>query len=332
MIWAGLTAPLNSRFPVVSPDGKYFAYFDPVADGASEQTGGFDLIVSTTAGRMRGRFRTPPGTILWSNAGHVAVIDGKRAEARLIVSTEDRLLILAQIQVRPGTLPVWSRDGNKLAFIRPAAAGDQLAIYDIQQSGSLPVLVPPEFQWRGARLLFWSPGGDALYLLNEEGQEVVLDRVVVQSGKVELVARGFETGKGTAPGLPRLSPDGSKVYLPPPRNAVIDPETGQLLWTLPEGGNVLWFPWSEDGRQLFYFRSSDPTQITAHDFASAFDQVVVSNAWANGVFSPDGRSYYFRAPQEAIPYGLKQTVRAWLGNSWGWQQVDLPTPAVHALG
>ncbi len=332
LIWADLTAPLNSRFPVISPDGEHFAYFDLVEKGPLETAVDFDLIVSTTGGRLRGRFRIPPGSIHWSNAGHVAVVDEKRGEARLIINAEDRLLVLAQIQLSPGREPKWSHDGNKLAFVRPADSGDELAIYDVQQSGSLPVRVPPESQWSRARILFWSPGSEYLYLLNEAGQEVALDRVAIQTGKVQQVARGFELGKGTPSGLPRLSPDGSKVYLPPPRNCVIDSETNQVIWTLPEGGKILWSPWSGDGRQLFYFYSVDPTQILSHDFASSFDQVAASNVWANGVFSADGRSYFFRAPQEAIPYGWKQNLQAWLGSSWGWQQVDLSPSAVHTLG
>ena len=332
LIWAGLIAPLNSRIPVISPDGKHFAYFDRAEKGPLEGAVDFDLIVATTGGRIRGRFRIPPGSIQWSNAGHVAVVDEKRGEARLIVNAEDRVLILAQIQLSPGKEPKWSHDGNKLAFVRPADTGDQLAIYDIQQSGSLPVPVPPESHWRNVRIVFWSPDSEYLYLLNEVGQEVALDRVAVQTGKVQELARGFELGKGTPPGLPRLSPDGSKVYLPPPRNFVIDTETSQVIWTLPEGAKILWSPWSGDGRQLFYFQSSDPTQILSHDFASSFDQVVASNVWANGVISADGRSYFFRAPQEAIPYGWMQNLQAWLGSSWGWQQVDLSTPAVHTLG
>lgn len=332
MIWAGLIAPLNSRIPVISPDGKHFAYFDRVEGEPLESAVSFDLIVSTTEGRLRGRFRIPPGSIQWSNAGHVAVVNEKDGEARVIVNAEDRVLILAQIQLSPGKEPKWSHDGNKLAFVRPAETGDQLAIYDIQQSGSSPVPVPPESHWRNARILFWSPDSEYVYLLNEAGQEVALDRVAVQAGKVQELARGFELGKGTPPGLPMLSPDGSKVYLPPPRNCVVDSETSQVIWTLPEGGKILWSPWSGDGRLLFYFQSSDPTQILSHDFASSFDQVVASNVWANGVLSADGRSYFFRAPQEAIPYGLNQKFQAWLGSSWGWQQVDLSTPAIRSLG
>ena len=332
MIWADIAAPLDSRIPVVSPDGKHFAYFDRVEGEPLESAVNFDLIVSTTEGRLRGRFRIPPGSIQWSNAGHVAVVDEKDGEARVIVNAEDRVLILAQIQLSPGKEPKWSHDGNKLAFVRPAETGDQLAIYDIQQSGSLPVPVPPESHWRNARILFWSPDSEYVYLLNEAGQEVALDRVAVQTGKVQELARGFELGKGTPPGLPMLSPDGSKVYLPPPRNCVVDSETSQVIWTLPEAGKILWSPWSGDGRLLFYFQSADPTQILSHDFASSFDQVVASNVWANGVLSADGRSYFFRAPQEAIPYGLNQKFQAWLGSSWGWQQVDLSTPAIRSLG
>ncbi len=318
--------------PVISPDGRQFAYFDFV-DGERLVPGtDADLIVSTTDGRIRGRFRLPPGPIQWSNAGHLAVIDASSGEARLIVNTEERPLILAQIQPLPGRELAWSRDGNRLAFVRAGDSGEQLTIYDIQQSASLPVPFPPETRWSNARILSWSPGGEALYLLNEIGRETALVRVSVQTGRVQEIARGFEPGKGTPPGLPSLSPEGSKVYLPPPRNAVIDSETSQTIWTLPEGGRVLWSAWSGDGRQLFYFLSSDPAQIVSHDFASSFDQVVASGIRANGFFSADGRSYFFRAPEEAVPGGSWQKVREWLASSWGWQQADLSPEAVHDLG
>ena len=332
MIWASFTAPLNSRLPVVSPDGKYFAYFDPIEKGQRGGADRYDLIVSTPGGQMLGRFPLPPGAIYWSNAGHLAVVDDERAEIKLIVNAAERLLILAQIPIRPDREPRWSRDGNKLAFVRPLAAGEQLALYDVQQASAFPIPVPPEFHPQGARLLAWSPGSDLLYFLNRQGQSEVLERVNVQTGSVQTVAQGFSTGTGTAPGLPSLSPDGAKVYLPPPRRCVIDLETGQTLWTLPEGTDVLWSPWSADSRQLLYFRTADPTEIRSHEFASDLDQVLVSGVWSNGVFSPDGSSYFFRAPQEAIPYGLKQKVRAWLGSAWGWEQVDLTAPSPSALG
>lgn len=189
MLWAGLTAPLSSRLPFVSPDGKYFGYFDFVEKGSSEEADSYDLIVSTPRGRMMGRFRIHAGSIQWSNAGHLAVIDEKRTEAKLIFNTADRLLVLAQIQLSPGKEPRWSHDGNKLAFVRPVAADEQLAIYDVQQAAAFPIPVPPELHLRRARLLFWSPGSDFLYFLNEEGQGIVLDRLDVQSGKVQTVAR-----------------------------------------------------------------------------------------------------------------------------------------------
>jgi len=332
MLWAGLTAPLSSRLPFVSPDGKYFGYFDFVEKGSSEEADSYDLIVSTPRGRMMGRFRIHAGSVQWSNAGHLAVIDEKRTEAKLIVNTADRLLVLAQIQLSPGKEPRWSHDGNKLAFVRPVAADEQLAIYDVQQAAAFPIPVPPEFHLRRARLLFWSPGSDFLYFLNEEGQDVVLDRLDVQSGKIQVVARGFVPGKGTAPGLPSMSPDGTKVYLPPPRNCVIDAESGEALWTLPEGAEVLWSAWSGDGRQFFYFRPSDPAVILAHDFISPIDQAVVSGVRPNGTFTADGRNYFFRAPQEFAPNGRVESVRAWLRGSWGWQQAEQLGATGHPLG
>ena len=35
LLWAGFIIPLNTRRPVPSPDGKYFAYFNPEIGRAS---------------------------------------------------------------------------------------------------------------------------------------------------------------------------------------------------------------------------------------------------------------------------------------------------------
>lgn len=119
LLWAGFTAPLNLRWPVPSADGKYFAYFDTGEGGNPGDGAGYDLIVSTPRGRLMARFRLAVGSIQWSNADHLTVVDRERTGAVLIANAEARFVFLTQIVLSQGAEPRWSRDGNKLACVRP---------------------------------------------------------------------------------------------------------------------------------------------------------------------------------------------------------------------
>jgi sigma-B regulation protein RsbU (phosphoserine phosphatase) len=182
---------------------------------------------------------------------------------------------------------------------------------------------------RRAKLLFWSPGSEYLFLLNEEGQDVVLEKVGVLDGRLQSLAKGVASAKAARLPLPQVSPDGAKIYLPPPRNCVIDAETGETLWALPAAADALSLPWSADGRRLFYFRRQNPSAMVAHDLSSASDQVVVAGVQPGGFFTADGRSYLYR---KLFPSKPGVSWRDWLEKSWGWQHVDLATQSSLPLG
>jgi serine phosphatase RsbU (regulator of sigma subunit) len=332
LLWAGFTAPLNSRLPVPTPDGKYFAYFNPATPSDPEAGGGFDLIVSTPEGRQLGRFRMEVGTIHWSNAGHLALVDARRSQATLVANSGERLLVLTQLDLSPGTEPRWSRDGTKLAFVRPGSSRsepDQLAVFDIQQPQALRVPLPAEFHLRQPVLLSWSPAGEELLILNAEGQEVVLDKIGTISGQVQELARGLASDRRR---LPQLSPDGARVFLPPPQNSVIDAQSGEVLWVLPAQSDALWQPWSGDGHSLYYFTAQDPTEVRAHDFVTPSDEVAASGVRPNGFFTPDGRTYFFRIPPRPSAGSSLPKWRQWGEESRGWYLVNRLTASPLPLG
>jgi serine phosphatase RsbU (regulator of sigma subunit) len=329
LLWAGFTLPLSLRLPVPSLDGKYFAYFNPVEATGLGQEPSHDLIVSVPHGQLVARLRVGAGTIHWSNAGHLAIVNEGRTEAMLIANSGGRFITLSRIMLSQGAEPRWSRDGNKLACVRPGPAGDEVAIYDIQQPQALVVPFPPGFHLHQSKLLFWSPGSEYLFLLNEEGPDVVLEKVGVLDGTVQSLAKGLASANATRYALPQVSPDGTTIYLPPPWNCVLDVETRETLWALPADAEVLRSPWSADGRQLFYFRQQDPSAIRAHDLSGASDQVVVAGVQPSGFFTADGRSYFYR---RLFPSGPALSWREWLEKSWGWQKVDLVTQSTQALG
>lgn len=332
LIWAGLTARLHDRLPVPSPDGKYFAYFALTRDGFSEGPSRYDLIVSTRQGRMMARFPMNAGTILWSNAGHLAVVNEGRSEVTLFPNVGGRFLLLPSFSLSRGAQLRWSRDGNKLAYVRPGSAGDEMAIYDLQQTQAFAVTMPADFRLRQPMLLFWSPISEQLFFLNDEGAEVVLQRVDLLSGELQVIARGTSGWKGPVSGHPRMSPDGTNLYLPPPVHAVVDARTRETIWLLPAEARVLWTPWSADGTQLFYSRAPLCSEIYAHDFSSQTDQMIVSRAQPKGFFAVDRRSYFFRDPQAYPPGGVAPGLRDWLETQRGWQHVDVVTQSAQPLG
>ena len=332
LAWAGLVLPNQSRLPVPSLDGEYFAYFNPTQNALEDGKGGYELDIASRKGGLVAHIRVDPGSVIWSNAGHLAVINHDRAAATVIVNAMARFLVLASLDLSPGTEPRWSRDGNKLAFRRPGPQGEEIAIYDVQQTQVVPIALPPAFRLRRPLLLFWSPGSDSLYLLNEEGGDIVLDRLNVAGSEVEVLFRGLPERVAPGSGLPRMSADGTKILLPPPLSQVLDAQTGEAIWNLPSDASALWAPWSADGRRLFYWRGEDPTQIHAHDFSSQSDEIVVRNVRPNGFITLDARSYFYRLLPDVLQDDSSMGRSRWLKPLWGWQQVDLASQATQSLG
>ncbi len=331
LVWIGLTTPLSIRLPVPSADGRYFAYFDLVREPSGERPAELHLIVATPRGRQMARIPAETGMILWSSAEHLALVNDRRNQATLIVNAEGRFLVLTRLALTQGTDPRWSRDGMKLAYVRPAPAGDEMAVYDIQQTRNYPVPLPAESHLQHPTVLFWAPGSQELYFLNAEAADVVLERVDITSGNLQVLARGPQEWKNPEIAALKMSPDGTKIYLPRPRNCVIDARTGDTVWPLPADARALWSPWSADGSQLFYSRKTGPSEISAHTFSTETDQILLAHAQSNGFFSVDGGSYFFRVRRVAGDRGILADLREWLEGPSAWQHVEVATQSAQTI-
>jgi serine phosphatase RsbU (regulator of sigma subunit) len=332
LLWVELISPLNRRLPVPSVDGKYFAYFDRLPGGTQQKSGRSDLVVATPSGSLVARHRLGPGSLIWSNADHLMVVDPQRQQATLLPNTGESFEVLTTLALLRGTQPVWSQSGTKLAYVRSRPEGAQIAAYDLLQTRSVPVPLPAGFRLQQPILLFWSPGGEELFFLNRAGQQVALEKLNAFSGELQPIAQTSAGWGGAAARLPQISPDGNRFYLPRPFNSVVDAETGQTLWKLPADAQALESPWSSDGAALFYARLGSHGKVLAHDFSSGADQTVLSGVGANGFFSRAGHSYFFRVFPAPSPSSLRGILRAWWEPQWGWRHVDVVTQVAQPMG
>jgi phosphoserine phosphatase RsbU/P len=331
-VWFDLTLPLNLRQPVVSLDGEYFAYFDRAAARVGETEVTSDLVISTPSGETVARYPLEKGTISWSNAGHLLVESERKNQATLLSNAAGTFIVLTSLALSPGTDPRWARSGTKLAFVRSGTAGPEISVYDLLQTQASPIPLPPSLHLDHPILLFWSPGGQELYFLNGQEKQVVLYKSNVVTGETQpLTSSPLEEG-GLTPSLPEMSPDGTRIYLPPPRKAVIDADTGAVLWTPPANAKALWSLWSSDGTQFFYSGPRTPGPIYAHDFSSSVDRMLLPDAPSDGFFSEDGGSYFFRIRPRLGSGDYRSRLREWLRNDRGWRHLDRVTLIAQPMG
>ena len=331
LAWFDLTAPLNLRQPVISPDGDYFAYFDR-AHGEDARTAPSELIISTVQGRVVAQYPLDSGAISWSSAGHLMVVHEGQNQATVVPQTTGTFVVLTTLALSPGTSPQWARSGTKIGFVRSGASGPEIAVYDLLQTQASVVPLAASLHLDHPILLFWSPGGQELYFQNNERKETVLYKCDVISGEAQPLARSPLAWGGLVPGSPEMSPDGSKIYLPQPLDAVISADTGATLWALPADGKTLWWPWSSDGARLYYSRTKTPGKIYAHDFSNDTDPTLLSDAPSNGFFSADGGSYFYRMRPPAAAGSYAARLKEWLRHDWGWRHVDVVTGIAQPMG
>jgi phosphoserine phosphatase RsbU/P len=330
--WFDLTIPLNLRRPAVSPDGEYFAYFDQQGPPEGKTGPRPELVISKAGGETIAQYPLEPGALSWSSAGHLMVRQETQNQATLIPHVGSTFVVVTSLALSPGTEPQWAPSGTKLGFVRTGAHGPEISIYDLLQTQASAVALPAGLELHDPVLLFWSPGGQDLYFLNTENRQEVLYKCNVTSGEAQPIAMSAVEWGGLVPGLPQMSPDGTRIYLPQPLNSVIDAETGATLWTLPKDGKAIWEPWSSDGTRLYYSLQNTPGRLYAHDFAGGADSTVLSDVPSNGFFSEDDGSYFFRVRMPLAPGGYVARLREWLRGDWGWRHVDVVTGEASPIG
>lgn len=292
LLWSGLVAPFEDRRPVPSPDGRHFAYFTRRAEPQNGLT--HDLVIATREGRGVTRIAAMPGTLEWSNAGHLALIDFGRGRVTLIAAIPRGFLVVTELAATRGCEPQWSRDGNKFAYRCETPRGEEFAVYDLPQTLAQAVPADPGFSFESPQLLFWSPDGNFLYFLNGVGEQTLLARLDISSGEVRSIVKGEPGWRGARRNAPEMAPDGAKILLKGETRAVVDAESGEKIWAIPEDAEPLWWPWSEDGRTLYYWRRAEPTSIYGHIFETVTDEALVSGVTPAGFFGREGKHYFYQ--------------------------------------
>lgn len=332
LAWFDLTLPLDLRRPVVSPDGDYLAYFDRTGEQIGTTAARDQLVISTVEGQTVAEYPLQPGAISWSSAGHLMVIQEEQNEATVIPHVGATFVVLTSLALSPGSVPRWARSGTKIGFVRVGRRGPEISVYDLLQTQASAVELPAGLQLHHPVLLFWPPGDQELYFLNNQENQSVLYKCNVVSGEAQPIAVSPLEWGGLVPGSPAMAPDGTKIYLPPPLNSVVDAESGNMLWALPQDAKTIWSPWSGDGTRLYYARLGASGRIYAHDFSTQTDPVVLTDVPSNGFFSQDSGNYFYRERLPLSPGGYLARLREWLRSDWGWRHVDVVTGQATPMG
>ena len=109
------------------------------------------LQVSTPAGEIVARYPMMPGTISWSNAGHLMVEREKEAQATLIPNAAGSFVVLTTLTISPGTHTQWAQSGTKFAFVQKGKSGPEISVYDLLQTQAATVPLPARHRARRQR-------------------------------------------------------------------------------------------------------------------------------------------------------------------------------------
>jgi len=163
-----ISADLPHYSPVISPDARLLAFVSENADGVS------DLYVRQASGGRPIRL-TDDGASEWGlsfspDSQTLAFTRREQGDSQPEVCVLPALGGDARCILRPAWTPVWSPDGGRLAFIRPAGADSPAELVTAELDGSNPVVVlAADGAHPFMRSPAWSPDGTHLAVVRGSG-------------------------------------------------------------------------------------------------------------------------------------------------------------------
>ena len=242
--------------------------------------------------------------------GNIYVSD--QAGGNLTQLTEDALIPESQGQpLRYYQSPTWSRDGNRVAFVRLSSDGEQaksdVVVADVNDS-SLSEIYTSESEH--PIYLNWSPGDENITFISTSvsGENILLQSVPAEGGDRTIIDAG-------SPYYWSWAPDGNTMVIHAGGAAASTPE--HLAFLMTDSDTVMEYPvdttpgafqapaWSPDGSRIALARAEDgKNEIVITDAAgenpSAVGTFTETTAFA---WSPDSSSLAYIDGRQALDAG-----------------------------
>ncbi|MFN8428676.1 MAG: tolB protein precursor [Spirosomataceae bacterium] len=208
--------------PVISPDGKYFAYISSrnvlsldiyIAESATGKV--IKKIESTSFGAHVDSYSFIETSGSWSpdNRKLAIVIQSKSKNKLLLIDifTGEKKEYSPK-DIDSFTHPAWSPDGSKIAFTGLKQGQSDLYLFDIQSHETIALTQDVFSDIQSA----WSPDGSELYFVSDRGgrknilakEDFIIAKINIQTKAIEILSL-FQNADNMNP---QLSPNGKELY------------------------------------------------------------------------------------------------------------------------
>lgn len=214
---------------------------------------------------------------------------------------------------RRGSLaPMWSPDSTRIALTCKADSADEQDVWVVFIDGRTPIRLT-----RTAAIesnLRWSPDGNMLAFVSEDGGAVELKVIPTAGGEAAVIRKWVDTA------LPAWgwSPDGTSLTIAEEGRLVRRPVSGsktEPIANLKEYGieEVTWLGWSPDGSRLALAHPTEDTNDLLSPWGQLlFAQVEESHLQKTAAVKLDGGSYFYAWSPDSthVAYLCEDTVAA----------------------